>query len=348
MAQNNSSTINLTSAQLKDIKAFCKLNDLDFDTFLYDCFNQGYQIEKYGLLNADGVKVVEKEVVKEIKVPVEKIVEKEIIKEVTVEVPVEVIKEVEKIVEVPVEKIIEKETIKEVPVEKIVEKEVFVENKEKINELVGITEQLGEEKVELLSKIQQLEKELKKKPKTVTKEVEVPVEVIVEKEVYITDDEQVTELSKKMSQLEKDKQKLSTKNKELTKKVQEFSTKTEEMENIFQEEQSQLLLKKQQLKSDYDTQISDLIQKIDELENRPPVEVEIIKEIEVIKEVEKIVDGNPEKLQKLQKTIENLLSQQREKDKEIAKYKEIMADLDKQFGRQSASYLTSTNLKDEL
>ena len=340
MAQNNSSIINFSSTQLKDIKAFCKLNDLDFDAFIYDCFTQGYQIEKYGLLNSDGVKVIEKEVIKEVKVPVEK----EIIKEVTVEV----IKEVEKIIEVPVDKIIEVEKIIEVPVEKVVEKEVFVEDKKKISELVGITEKLGEEKVELLLKIQQLEKELKKKPKTVTKEVEVPVEVIVEKEVYITDDEQVNELSKKMNQLEKDKQKLSTKNKELTKKVQEFSTKMEESENIFQEEQSQLLLKKQQLKSDYDTQISDLIRKIDELENRAPLEVEIIKEIEVIKEVEKIVDGNPEKLQKLQKTIENLLTQQREKDKEIAKYKEIMVDLDKQFGRQSASYLKSTNLKDEL
>jgi len=333
MAQSNSSTINFSSSQLKDIKAFCKLNDLDFDAFIYDCFSKGYQIEKYGLLNSEGVSVVEKEVIKEVKVPVEK----EIIKEVPVEVIKEVIKEVEKIIEVPVDKIVEVEKIVEVPIEKVVEKEVFVEDKKKISELVGITEKLGEEKVELLLKIQQLEKELKKKPKTVTKEVEVPVEVIVEKEVYITDDEQVNELSKKMSQLEKEKQKFSTKNKELTKKVQEFSTKMEEMENIFQKESIR-----------YDTQISDLIRKIDELENRPPLEVEIIKEIEVIKEVEKIVDGNPEKLQKLQKTIENLLTQQREKDKEIAKYKEIMADLDKQFGRQSASYLKSTNLKDEL
>ena len=74
MAQNNSPTINFSSSQLKDIKAFCKLNDLDIDQFVMECFNQGYQIEKYGLLNADGVKVVEKEVVKEIRVeiPVEK------------------------------------------------------------------------------------------------------------------------------------------------------------------------------------------------------------------------------------------------------------------------------------
>ena len=66
--------------------------------------------------------------------PVEKIVEKEVIKEVRVEVPVEKIVEKEVIkevrVEVPVEKIVEKEVVKEVrvevPVEKIVEKIVEV------------------------------------------------------------------------------------------------------------------------------------------------------------------------------------------------------------------------------
>ena len=58
-------------------------------------------------------KIVEKEVIKEVEVPVEKIVEKEVIKE----------------VEVPVEKIVEKEVIKEVPVEKIVEKEIIKEVK---------------------------------------------------------------------------------------------------------------------------------------------------------------------------------------------------------------------------
>ena len=85
MAQNNSSTINFTTTQLKDIKSFCKLNELDFEEFVMECFNQGYQIEKYGLLNADGVKIVEKEVIKEVRVevPVEKVIEKEIIKEVS-------------------------------------------------------------------------------------------------------------------------------------------------------------------------------------------------------------------------------------------------------------------------
>jgi hypothetical protein len=73
------------------------------------------------------------------------IIEKEIIKEVKVEVPVEV--------------------------EKIVEKVVEVENTEKIDEL--------------LLKIQQLKKDLQKKPKTITKEVEVPVEIIKEVPVEV-------------------------------------------------------------------------------------------------------------------------------------------------------------------
>ena len=55
----NSPTINLTTKELKDINAFCKLNELDFDEFIKSCFNKGYQIEKYGLLtNEDGEQII--------------------------------------------------------------------------------------------------------------------------------------------------------------------------------------------------------------------------------------------------------------------------------------------------
>ena len=115
-------------------------------------------------------KVIEKEVIKEVRVevPVEKVVEKEVVKEVRVEVPVEkvvekeVVKEVR--VEVPVEKVVEKEVVKEVrvevPVEKIVEKEVIKE----------VRVEVPVEKV--------VEKEVVKEVR-----VEVPVEKVVEKEV---------------------------------------------------------------------------------------------------------------------------------------------------------------------
>ena len=100
---SDSSTYNFTSSEEKEIRDFCKLNELDYNKFIKDCFDKGYRIEKYGLLTIDGQTVIEKEVIKEVikEVPVEKIVEieKEVIKE--IEVPVEVIKEVVK--EVPIE-----------------------------------------------------------------------------------------------------------------------------------------------------------------------------------------------------------------------------------------------------
>lgn len=166
----DSSMYNFTSQEEKEIKEFCKLNELDYDKFIKDCFDKGYQIEKYGLLTIDGQTIIEKEVIKEVikEVPVEKIVEveKEVIKE--IEVPVEIIKEVEKIVEV--EKVVEKEVINEVevPIEVIVEKEVYITDDSETNKL--------------LLKIEELEN---KPPKIIEKEIviEKPVEIIKEVEV---------------------------------------------------------------------------------------------------------------------------------------------------------------------
>jgi len=62
---------------------------------------------------------------------------------------------------------------------------------------------------------------------------EVPVEKIIEKEVFITDDIQITELTNKLSQLEEEKRIFSTKTTEIDTIREEFSTKTVEMENIF-------------------------------------------------------------------------------------------------------------------
>jgi hypothetical protein len=62
---------------------------------------------------------------------------------------------------------------------------------------------------------------------------EVPVEKIIEKEVFITDDIQITELTNKLSQLEEEKRIFSTKTTEIGTIREEFSTKTVEMENIF-------------------------------------------------------------------------------------------------------------------
>jgi hypothetical protein len=62
---------------------------------------------------------------------------------------------------------------------------------------------------------------------------EVPVEKIIEKEVFITDDMQITELTNKLTQLEEEKRIFSTKTTEIDTIREEFSTKTVEMENIF-------------------------------------------------------------------------------------------------------------------
>ena len=196
---SNSPIISLTTKEIKDIKSFCKLNELDFEKFIKICFSKGYQIEKYGLLTTDdGEQIVFEE----------KIIEKEVIKEVPIEV----------------EKIIEKVVIKEIPVEKIVEKQITVEV-------------IKEVPFEVIKEVE----------KKVIVEVEKPKEVIVEKEVYITDDEQVKELGSKITKLE-------GVNKELS---QEISKKDESLDELRQTLDIEL--------------------------NKPPTEVE--KVIEVIKEV---------------------------------------------------------------
>jgi hypothetical protein len=108
----------------------------DVEIFFQQCFKQGFDIKKYGLLTENNERVVEY-IEKEVPIEIIKYVEKETIRE----VPIEVIKEIEKIVvvekEVPIEKIVEKtievpieiikEVIKEVPLEVIKEVEKIVE-----------------------------------------------------------------------------------------------------------------------------------------------------------------------------------------------------------------------------
>ena len=154
MEQNNSLIINFTKQELKDIESFCKLNELEKEKLIKECFMQGYYIEKHGLLRKmGGVQ--------------EKWVEKEVIREKRVEVPIEIIKEVEKevikeiIKEVPVEKVVEKivEIIKEIPVEKVVIKEIIKEVP--VEKIVTVYDNSSEN--ELLLKIQQLENGMSKK-----------------------------------------------------------------------------------------------------------------------------------------------------------------------------------------
>ena len=83
---------------------------------------------------------------------------------------------------------------------------------------------------------------------------EVPVEKIIEKEVFITDDIQITELTNKLTQLEEEKKIFSTKTTEIGTIREEFSTKTVEMENIFHYKLSLKDNEIEKLKSELETE----------------------------------------------------------------------------------------------
>ena len=211
---------------LDQIKSYCSLNKIeDIDKFISDCFRQGFNIEKYGLLGNtlnDGEKHLKTDVVQEKWVEKEVIVEKrveipvEVIKEIekVVEVPVDRIIEVEKIVEVPVEVVVEKEIIKEVPVEKIVTKIEYISDKTTEDELGGIIAKLEEEMSKKDKNLDELRRNLDEvldKP---------PVEIIKEVEVI----REVEKPNDKVNLLQQTIQ-------NLTSEVRELKKKNEELEN---------------------------------------------------------------------------------------------------------------------
>ena len=174
----------------KEIYDFCMLNGItDINKFIQECFKQGFDIQRYGLLDSNG----EKE--KIVEIPVEVIKEVEKIIEITKEVPVEVIKEIDKVIEVvkevpvdrvvekvvevikeiPVEKIIIKEVVKEVPVDRVVEKEIYITDDKQVEELGESLSKKNKELDELRQKFSNKEGEiitLQQKFSTKTTEME--------------------------------------------------------------------------------------------------------------------------------------------------------------------------------
>ena len=125
----------------KEIYDFCMINGItDINKFIQECFKQGFDIKRYGLLGETG--------------------EKEVIVEKLVEIPVEVIKEIEKIVEVikevPVDRVVIQEVVKEVPVERIVEKIIQVSDNTQINELLLKIQQLENRQPEIVEVIKEV------------------------------------------------------------------------------------------------------------------------------------------------------------------------------------------------
>ena len=205
----------LNNKIMQTVSAYCSANNIEnVDDFVYKCFKQGFDIEKYGFLGKtlnEGEKdlktggIEEKQVIKEI------IVEKR------VEVPVEVIREVEKLVEVPVEvikeipveKVIIQEVIKEVPIDRIIEKEIYITDDTQVNEL--------------LLKIQQLEQEISTKTTeidTIRQEFSTKTQEM-ENNFQNTDNNKLQMLQQTITNLNVEIRDLKTKNKELENKLLE-------------------------------------------------------------------------------------------------------------------------------
>jgi hypothetical protein len=113
------------------------------------------------------------------------------------------------------------------------------------------------------------------------------------------------------------------------------------------------------------TQINELLLKIQQLENTPPKIVEVIKEIpvdrvviqekpvevivekEVIREVERTVVDNS-KSQMLQETLQKIRGEGIEKDKRIKELEKQIDDIKQMDIQRGAVYLRGSNLNDTL
>ena len=101
-----------------------------------------------------------------------------------------------------------------------------------------------------------------------------------------------------------------------------------------------------------ETQVNELLLKIQQLENRPPEIVEIIKEVQVIKEVsvEKVVEveKSNDKMTMLQETLQTLRKELNSKTDEIKQLKEINKQLESIKLSQGAVYMKGSNLNENL
>tara|TARA_R110000803_G_scaffold48837_6_gene101546 strand:+ start:5081 stop:5908 length:828 start_codon:yes stop_codon:yes gene_type:complete len=264
----------------KNVLDFCKLNDIeDIRGFVIKCFERGLTIERYGetplLMPKEKetiVKEVIKEVVKEVEIPIE------VIKEVIIEVPVDRI--VEKIVEKPVEVI--REVIKEVPIDKIVEvdKEIVI-YKERPVEVIKEVEKIVEKEVikeiyitdddnvkklsDEITKLKSKNKDLSQKlinfvnepPKIVEREVpievirEVEVEKVVEKPIEVIK-EVIKEIKVEVPVEKIVKVRDETEIKRLTKENEELVDSLSKYDEMFNNFEKKISLKKPKRDNLYD------------------------------------------------------------------------------------------------
>jgi len=170
--------------------------------------------------------------------------------------------------------------------ENLVEKEIIVEKRVEIP-------------VEVIKEVEKVVEVIK----------EIPVDRVVEKEIYITDDNQINELVGKVSNLEENIFQL---NQEIESERKIFSTKVEEMEIFFQKEMS----KKNE--------------ELDEL--RQSLDIKL--------------DDNKEKM--LQDTLQKLRKELLDKNKKIEELQNINKDLQLLNTQKKGFYMRGSNLNDTL
>ena len=222
---------------MQTVSAYCLANNIEnVDDFIYKCFRQGFDIEKYGFLGKtvnEGEKDLIKEVIveKQVEIPVE------VIKEVTIEKIVEVIKEVpvdrvvEKVVEVvkevPVEKVVIKEILKEVPVDRVVEKEIYITDDKQVEELGESLAKKNEEldvlRQEFSTKTTEMENIFQNKMSKKDEELD---ELRRNLDIPV-DNSKLQMLQQTITNLNGEIRDLKTKNKELVNKLLEQSKETD-------------------------------------------------------------------------------------------------------------------------
>lgn len=205
----------------------------------------------------------------------------------------------------------------------------------------------------------------------VEKKVEIPVETIKEivKVEYVEVEKPVERIVEKEVIKEVPVEKIVEK--EVIKEiVKEVPVEKVVVQEVVKEVPVEKVVEKIVKVSD-DTQINELLLKIQHLENQPPKVVEVIKEIpvekvvikekvvevtkevpvEVVKEVvvEKQVAGDLQpKLEALQNTVQKLKLDNIEKDNKIKEYEKTINDIQKFQEDKKAMFLRGSNLEDNL
>jgi outer membrane murein-binding lipoprotein Lpp len=203
---------------MSDILSYCKMYNIDdVDLFVTQCFKQGFDIKKYGLLGKtlnEGEKHLNTGGIEE------KQVEIEVIREIRVEVPIEV--------------------IKEVTVERVVEKIIQTSDDTQVNELLSKIEQLNGEistkcveidniRQEFSTKMEEMENIFQNKMSKKDKELD---ELRRNLDIPVTNDK-LNMLQQTIQNLNSEIRDLKNKNNDLTNKILDSSRIEKEVKARF-------------------------------------------------------------------------------------------------------------------